>query len=60
MDDQDAENDLTADEATPSTAEMRFYMHCLQVGLERRGFDQMNEFEKLNGPVRSFYATNNQ
>ena len=48
---EDAENDNTPEEATPSSAEMRFYMHCLQIGLERRGFDKMNEFEKLNGHV---------
>ena len=56
MDDQeeDAENDKTPEEATPSSAEMRFYMHRLQIGLERRGFDKMNEFEKLNGHVRQF------
>ena len=56
MDDQeeDAENDETPEEATPSSAEMRFYMHRLQIGLERKGFDKMNEFEKLNGHVQQF------
>ena len=56
MDDQeeDAENDETPEEATPSSAEIRFYMHRLQIGLQRRGFDKMNEFEKLNGHVQQF------
>ena len=53
-DEEDAENDETPEEATPSSAEMRFYMHRLQIGLEQKGFDKMNEFENLNGHVRQF------
>ena len=51
---KEAENDkAAAEEPTLSTAEMRSTLHHLQIGLERRGFEQMQTFEAFDGNVRS-------
>ena len=51
---EEAENDETAaEEPTPSTAEMRSILHHLKIGLERRGFVQMQTFEAFDGNVRN-------
>ena len=50
---KEAENDeAAAEEPTLSTAEMRSILHHLQIGLERRGFEQMQTFETFDGNVR--------
>ena len=47
-------NNQTVEEATPSSTEMKLLLHGLQIGLERRGFEQMDEFEKFSDHVRHF------
>ena len=41
-------------EATPSSTEMKFILHRLIIGLERRGFEQMDEFKKFGDRMRHF------
>ena len=54
---EEAENDKTAaEEPTSSNAEVRFILHRLRIGLERRGFEQMQTFEAFDGNVRSYFA----
>ena len=51
---KEAETDeAAAEEPTLSTAEMRSILHHLQIGLERRGFEQMQTFEAFDGNVWS-------
>ena len=51
---QEAESyKAAAEEPTPATAEMRSILHHLRIGLERRGFEQMQTFEAFDGNVRS-------
>ena len=51
---EEAENDKTAaEELTPPNAEVRSILHRLQIGLERRGLEQMQIFEAFDGIVRS-------
>ena len=50
---EEAENDeAAAEEPTPSNAEMRSILHRLRIGLERRGFEQMQIFEAFGDNVR--------
>ena len=41
-------------EAAPSNTKMKFILHRLEIGLERRGFEQMDKFEKFGDRVRHF------
>ena len=41
-------------EATPSSTEMKLLLHHLQIGLEQKEFEQMDEFEKFSGHVWHF------
>ena len=53
---EEAVNDeAAAEEPTPSNAEMRFILHRLQIGLERRGFKQMQTFEAFDGNILGVY-----
>ena len=53
---EEAENDeAAAEEPTPS---MRSILHRLRIGLERRGFEQMQTFEAFDGNVRSLLRQN--
>ena len=51
-------NEAAAEKPTPSTAEMRSILHCLRIGLERRGFEQMQTFEVFDSNVRSLLRQN--
>ena len=46
-------NEAAAEKPTPSNTEMRFILHCLQIGLEHRGFEQMQTFEAFDSNVWS-------
>ena len=46
-------NEAAAEEPTPSTAEMRSILHHLRIGMECRGFKQMQTFETFDRNVRS-------
>ena len=49
---EEAENDeVAAEEPTPSNAEKRFILHRWRIGLEGRGFEQMQTFEAFDDNV---------
>ena len=52
--DYEEENDEI--KATPLSTEMKFILHRLEIGLERRGFEQTDEFEKFGDRVRHFFT----
>ena len=41
-------------EASPSSTAIKFILYRLEIGLERRGFEQMDEFEKFGDCLRHF------
>ena len=50
---EEVESDkAAAEEPTPSNAAMRSILHCLRIGLECRGFEQMQTFETFDDNVR--------
>ena len=50
--DYEEENDEI--EAISASTKMKFILHRLEIGLERRKFEQMDEFEKFGNHVRHF------
>ena len=54
VDVSDEESDSEEELHTPTNAEMRSAMHLLRIGLQRKGYSQMSQFDVIENDIRNF------